>query len=82
VSRNATETSIECAAAAADLLRSSTNPQDFIDGDNARRLQGIRWPPPYSSTMTVTMPCPPMPANDAEAIDTIAVTLFGFQPEF
>jgi len=45
-------------------------------------LQGIRRPPPYSSTMTVSMPCPPMPANDAEAIDTIAVTLFGFQPEF
>jgi len=40
VSRNATETSIECAAAAADLLRSSTNPQDFIDGDNARRFTG------------------------------------------
>jgi hypothetical protein len=82
VSRNATETSIECAAAAADLLRGSPIPKISLTATLRAGLQGIRRPPLYSSTMTVTMPCPPMPANDAEAIDTIAVTLFGFQPKF
>jgi hypothetical protein len=64
------------------FARGSTNPQDFIHGDDARRFTGH----PSAATLFQYndrhMPCPPMPANDAEAIDTIAVTLFGFQPEF
>jgi len=55
VSRNATETSIECAAAAADLLRAAPPiPKISLTVTMRAGLQGIRRPPPYSSTMTVT----------------------------